>query len=247
MHESPRVTFDAQAVAKRLLREARSAALATVTQGSGHPYCSLVNVGTTADGAPILLISTLAIHTRNIAADPRVSLLLREGAEGDPLEGARVSIQGRATIDRGDETRRRYLARHPQAAMFADFKDFSFYRVALSGAHLVAGFGRIVDLPASALTTEVGDTAALVAAEAEICAHMNEDHAGALALYATKLLGAPVGSWRCVGADPEGLELECDGVVRRLPFPSRATTPGQMRAMLKALADTARNRAAENT
>ena len=114
--------------------------------GSGDPYCSLVNVATAADGAPLLLISRLAIHTKNVLADPRVSLMLDERKEGDPLEGARVMLMGTATVTDDDDARARYLARQPEAEMFAGFKDFAVYRTDLKGAHLVAGFGRIVDL-----------------------------------------------------------------------------------------------------
>src|SRR5258708_6754867 len=88
--------FDAAKVARSLLRRTRQGALATVMAGSGAPYCSLVNVASHADGSPILLISRLALHTKNILADPRVSLMLDERAEGDPLEGSRIMLAGRA-------------------------------------------------------------------------------------------------------------------------------------------------------
>src|SRR3954452_3065461 len=90
----PTLDFDAPAAAKKLLREGRSGALATLMPGSGDPYCSLVNVATAADGAPLLLISRLAIHTKNILADPRVSLMLDERKEGDPLQDARIMLMG---------------------------------------------------------------------------------------------------------------------------------------------------------
>src|SRR3954468_4653745 len=149
----PTADFNPKTVTKKLLREGRSGALATLLPGSGDPYCSLVNVATAADGSPLLLISTLAIHTKNILADPRVSLMLDERKEGDPLEGARVMLMGRAAATDDPEVRRRYLARHPEAKMFASFGDFAFYKIELTGVHLVAGFGRIVDLkPADVLT-----------------------------------------------------------------------------------------------
>src|SRR5580765_3913155 len=91
--------FDPKAAAKKLLREARSGALATLMADSGDPYCSLVNVATAIDGAPLLLLSTLALHTKNILADARVSLMLDERKEGDPLEGARVMLMGKCAVD----------------------------------------------------------------------------------------------------------------------------------------------------
>src|SRR5579871_1667296 len=116
--------------------------------GSGSPYCSLVNVASHPDGSPILLISRLALHTKNLLADPRVSLMLDERVEGDPLEGSRIMLAGRAEeTASGDEiVRRRYLNAHPSATAFVDFKDFSFFGIRPIGTHLVAGFGRILDL-----------------------------------------------------------------------------------------------------
>jgi putative heme iron utilization protein len=236
----PTPDFEPALAAKKLLREGRSGALATLMQGSGDPYCSLVNVATAADGAPLLLISRLAVHTKNILANPRVSLMIDERKAGDPLQGARVMLMGTAAVTSDPDARRRYLERQPEAEMFAGFADFAFYRITLNGVHLVAGFGRIVDLKPQDILTETGDAAELVAAEPEIIAHMNREHADAVRLFATKLLGAPNGQWRCVGCDPEGLELQLERTALRLPFPQRAGAPGVLREMLKQMAEEAR-------
>jgi putative heme iron utilization protein len=232
--------FDPKAAAKKLMREARSGALATLTVGSGDPYCSLVNVASAADGAPLLLISRLAVHTKNILTDPRVSLMLDERKPGDPLEGARVTLAGTAAKTESADVRRRYLARQPEAEVFVGFGDFAFYEVRLKAAHLVAGFGRIVDLEPADLLTDLTGAEALLAAEPEVIEHMNQDHAETCRLYATKLLGAPDGNWRCVGCDPEGLDLQWERTGLRLPFPQRVAQPGVLRAVLKQLADAAR-------
>jgi putative heme iron utilization protein len=236
----PTSDFDPKATAKKLLREGRSGALATLVPGSGDPYCSLVNVATAADGAPLLLISRLAVHTKNILADPRVSLMLDERKLGDPLQGARVMLMGTTAVSDDKDVRRRYLERQPEAEMFAGFGDFAFYRIALKGAHLVAGFGRIVDLKPDDVLTPVEDATELTAAEPDILAHMNADHADTCRLYATKLLGAADGAWRCVGCDPEGLELQLDRTALRLPFPQRVRSPGVLRQVLKQMAEEAR-------
>jgi putative heme iron utilization protein len=236
----PTPDFDPAVAAKKLLREGRSGALATLMPGSGDPYCSLVNVATAADGAPLLLISRLAVHTKNILADRRVSLMIDERKEGDPLQGARVMLMGTAAASDDPDIRRRYLDRQPEAEMFAGFGDFAFYLVTLKSAHLVAGFGRIVDLAPPDVLTETGDATELVAAEPDILAHMNGDHADAVRLYATRLLGAPDGEWRCVGCDPEGLELQQGRTALRLPFPQRVRAPGVLRQVLKQMADEAR-------
>src|SRR3954465_12733031 len=107
--------FNPKTAAKKLLREGRSGALATLMPGSGDPYCSLVNVATAADGSPLLLISQLALHTKNVLADPRVSLMLDERKEGDPLQGARIMLMGTVAATNDPDIRRRYLARQPEA------------------------------------------------------------------------------------------------------------------------------------
>ena len=236
----PNNTFDPGLAAKKLLREGRSGALATLVAGSGDPYCSLVNVATAVDGAPLLLLSKLALHTKNLLADARVSLMLDERKEGDPLEGARVMLMGTCAKDSDPLSGPAYLRRHPEAGMFANFADFAFYRMEIARAHLVAGFGRIVDLKPQDVRTDISDARALVESEVDAIAHMNADHADACRLYATRLLGASDGDWRCVGIDPEGLELQKGRTALRLPFPPRVTGPGPLRALLKQLADQAR-------
>lgn len=138
--------FDPVKAAKKLLREARSGALATLMPGSGDPYCSLVNVATGPDGAPLLLLSKLAVHTKNLLADNRASLMLDERKAGDPLEGARVMLMGTIAAASDAKLREAYIEQHPDAAGYAQFADFAIYRMEISRAHLVAGFGRIVDI-----------------------------------------------------------------------------------------------------
>jgi len=236
----PQADFDPKIAAKKLMRESRSGALATLMPGWGDPYCSLVNVATAADGSPLILISRLAIHTKNILADSRVSLMLDERKEGDPLEGARVMLMGRALVSADDNDRRRYLARQPEAQMFAGFADFAIYRIEISGAHLVAGFGRIVDLKPADILVDIAGAEELLVAEERASSHMNEDHKDALALYATRLLGAPDGDWLCAGLDPEGMELQNGRVALRLPFPQRVNGAGPLRAVLVKMAEEAR-------
>lgn len=234
--------FNPSKAVKSLLRRSRQGALATLMVNSGDPYCSLVNVASHSDGSPILLISRLALHTRNLLADPRVSLMLDERVEGDPLEGSRIMLSGRAEeVTSGRETlRARYLNAHPTAEAFVDFKDFSFFRIAPAGAHLVAGFGRIVDLKPAQFLTEIADASELLAAEQDAVGHMNADHQEALGLYATRLLGAAAGDWRCSGIDPEGIDLQAGNRTLRLDFPERVTSPGELRKMLVGLVEQAR-------
>ena len=104
--------------------------------------------------------------------------------------------------------RRRFLLRHPKSALYAGFPDFAFWRLATVSAHLNGGFARAADLTAIDIITDVSDAAALIEAEAGAIEHMNGDHAEACRLYATKLLNVSDGDWRCVGIDPDGLELQ---------------------------------------
>jgi putative heme iron utilization protein len=238
----PSADFNPSRLARSLLRRSRQGALATLMAGSGDPYCSLVNLASHPDGTPILLISRLALHTKNILADNRVSLMLDERAAGDPLEGARIMLAGVVEEADTDEPvlRRRYLNAHPSAEAFVEFKDFSFFRIRPSGAHLVAGFGRIVDLRPEQFLTDVSDAASLLEAEQGAIDHMNADHREAMNLYATKLLGAEAADWRCTGCDPGGIDLHAGRTTLRLDFPRRIVTPAALRQVLKELAGQAR-------
>jgi putative heme iron utilization protein len=239
----PTADFDPARLSRSLLRRSRQGALATLMTGSGDPYCSLVNVASHPDGSPILLISRLALHTNNILGDPRVSLMLDERAEGDPLEGARIMLAGRAEEANGEDAkilRRRYLNAHSSAEAFVDFKDFSFFRIRPLAAHLVAGFGRIVDLRPEQFLTDLSGATALLEAEQDAIDHMNADHLEATNLYATRLLGAEPADWRCTGCDPDGIDLAAGAKTLRLDFPERVTGPGALRKMLVRLADEAR-------
>jgi putative heme iron utilization protein len=242
----PSSDFDAAKVARSLLRRSRQGALATLMTGSGDPYCSLVNVASHPDGSPILLISRLAVHTKNILADARVSLMLDERAEGDPLEGSRIMLAGRAEEAAAADleiARRRYLNAHLSAQAFVEFKDFSFFRIHPLGAHLVAGFGRIVDLRPEQFLTDISDAQALLEAEQGALDRMNADHRDATNLYATRLLGAHPADWRCTGCDPDGIDIQSGSEILRLDFPQRVTGPSELRKMLVRLADEARAKA----
>ena len=239
----PNVDFDASKLARSLLRRSRQGALATLMPESGDPYCSLVNVASDADASPILLISRLAVHTKNIFGDRRVSLMLDERGAGDPLEGARIMLAGSVEEASGEAAktlRRRYLNVHPSAEAFVDFKDFSFFRIVPSGLHLVAGFGRIVDLKPEQFLTQTDDAAALLEAEQGAVEHMNEDHRDAINLYATRLLGAEMAEWRCTGCDPDGMDMQAGSATLRLDFPERVVNAMALRKMLVRLAGEAR-------
>jgi putative heme iron utilization protein len=224
-----------------LLRAALKGALATLEVGSGAPYASLVTTATDPDGTPLFLVSRLAVHTRNLLGDQRASLMIDgSGLDGDPLAGGRVTLIGKVHPTASPTARHRFLARHPGAEMYVDFADFGFFAMDVERAHYIGGFGRIVDLAREALILPLDGAEPLLAAEADILAHMNVDHASAVRLYATALLGEPDGDWRMIGIDPEGCDLVLRGSCRRLVFDHRVTTPNDARRAFRDLSDRAR-------
>ncbi len=233
-------------LARSLTRAALKGSLATLQKVSGHPYASLVLTATDADGTPILLISKLALHTQNLSADPRASLLIdATGSDADPMAGARITLIGQARPTASPTARRRFLARHPAAEGYADFPDFAFYELAVASAHFIGGFGRIVDLPRANLIIEIADAQDLIEREEDIVSHMNEDHADALELCATRLLGAAPGAWRMTGIDPEGCDLVLGSRALRLDFAARITDADAARAELVRLVGVARATSAQ--
>jgi hypothetical protein len=243
----PASDFDPKAVAKTLLRGTRSGTLATLDRNTGHPFASLVNVATESDGAPLILVSRLATHTANLEADGRASLLLAATGKGDPLAHPRLTLLGEFTRiphedAREPRLRRRFLARHPKAELYAGFADFAFWKLDMVSAHLNGGFARAADLAAADVMTDVSDAADLIATEADAVAHMNDDHAEAVRLYATKLLGAEDGAWQLTGLDPDGLDLARGDATARLSFPQRVTTAQQLRKVVVDLAAQAREK-----
>lgn len=234
----------ARVQARDLVRKARFGMLATLGP-DGHPNASLVSLATDVDGTPLALVSALAAHAGNLGRDPRASLLLAPGGKGDPLAHGRLSVKVQARpvareSEAGARIRRRFLARQPKAALYVDFPDFSFFALDILGASLNGGFGRAYELAPEDILSAPEAAAALAAVEAGAVEHMNADHADAVALYATALLGARPGAWRLSGLDPDGLDLMLGDEVLRLPFqPSLAGAEG-LRPLLVALAGKAR-------
>jgi heme iron utilization protein len=223
-------------VAKELLRATRSGSLATLDRNTGHPFCSLVNVATDVDGSPLILVSQLSTHTANIEIDPRASVLLASTGKGDRLAYPRLTTLGAfERIERGspDEGRivRRYSARHPKN-MYAGFADFGLWRLKVVSAHLNGGFARAADLKASDLMTDLADAQEMVEIEESAVEHMNADHADAVRLYATKLLGEVDGAWHVTGVDPDGLDLALGDRIARMPFPTRVVSGIALRKVL---------------
>ena len=141
---------EAVADAKRLMRLARTGALATLEAAGGAPLTTLIGVASDFDGAPLFLMSTLSRHTRNLANDPRASLLLTGRHErGDPLNHPRVTLSGRVERCAEPRAKVRYLQRNPKAGLYAGFADFALYQLRIDDVHFNGGFGRAAPLTAA--------------------------------------------------------------------------------------------------
>ncbi len=235
------------ALARTLIRGAASAVLATSLGGDGWPYGSLVLVACDHDASPILLLSGLAEHSRNIAAYSRLSLLF-DGTHGlaERLGGPRLTVLGRAGASTVPRHGARFLARHPEARRYAELGDFGFFSVAVERAHLVAGFGRVEWMEADEVLLDETRARGLAEREQAIVEHMNTDHAEAVSLYANRLLGCDGEGWVMTGCDPEGCDLRRGGATARLDFDAPVADAAEVRTALVALARRARAGAAQS-
>ena len=205
----------ARSNAKRLLRMARTGALATL-DASG-PLTTLIGVASDWDGAPLFLVSELASHTKNLAANPHASLLLAsEGGRGDPLNQPRITLNGVVRPRAGEDGRERYLRRNPKAKLYANFADFSVRRLDIETVHFNGGFGRADPLTAEDILTQ-GDASALASAEAELLERTASLGDAALAKLAGG--GSLRRAWRPVGIDADGLDLSRGGETARADLP----------------------------
>jgi putative heme iron utilization protein len=226
----------AKAVAdvKLLMRIARTGALATLETKGGAPLTTLIGVGSDFDGAPLFLMSMLSRHTRNLANDPRASLLLTGRPErGDPLNHPRVTLTGRVERSAAPRAKARYLQRNPKAGLYAGFADFAVYQLRIEDVHFNGGFGRAVPLAVAEVLVSREGEAALIEAEEELIAEVNALGQATLARLAGHTALRP--AWRAVGLDSEGIDLAAGGRVARAQFATPAHDPRAWRARLEQL------------
>lgn len=236
--------------ARTLLDVARFGTLASVSRKHpGHPFASLMPYAVDASGRPLFLVSSMAMHTRNIAADPRASLFVTQPeVAGDPLAHARVTLMGEvrpvATADL-DDVRATYLARHDNASYWVEFDDFRFWRLDVIDVYYVGGFGAMDWVTAEDYGAARPDPLADVAPG--IMEHMNRDHPDALVLYARALAGEPADEATMVAVDRLGFKLRLRTGDRRhsvrITFPVEVATAADARASLIAMLRDARARA----
>jgi len=224
--------------ARKLLRAARAATLATVAEG--QPYAALVTPATAPDLSILLWLSTLSAHTRHLMAEPRCAVMACGVADGaNPQTAPRLAVTGLAERIEDTALKSRWLAIHPYAALYADFADFGLWRIRPMGGNFVAGFARATRLRRADLTPDPGGVAAVDVAADAIIAHCNRDHPDAMARIAIAH-GGTGGPWRMVGVDVDGCDLAGEDVVLRVPFTAPVADPGGVRAELVRLAAAAR-------
>ena len=216
--------------ARRLLRAARVASLASATDG--QPFASLVTPATAPDLSLLLLLSDLAAHTRHLRAEPRCALLVvGAAAETNPQTAPRVTVTGLAAIVDDPALTARYLAVHPYAAMYAGFADFHLWRIRPEGGLFVGGFARAARLRAADLRPDPAAVAAVAAAAESIMELCNRDHANALA----RIVDRP-GAWRMVAVDVDGCDLAAGERVARVAWGAPVEGSEGVRAELVRLA-----------
>lgn len=247
--EPPEPSFAERA--RTIVHLGRTGALATHSRhASGYPFASVAPYGVDASGRPTLLVSSLAVHTQNLIADSRASLLVQQaGWEDDPLAGGRVTLLGdvaRVPEAEVEEVRADYLARHERARAWVGFGDFAFYRMEVRELYFVAGFGAMGWVDAAAYAAASPDPLADVAAG--ILAHMNEDHADALRLYCEVYAGLAVDEAVMTGVDRLGLRVRARSGDEtrsvRIGFPREARSASEARSVFVEMVREARARAA---
>ena len=220
--------------ARSLIRGAASATLASAA--AGQPFASLVTPAPAPDLSPLLWLSSLSEHTRHLAAEPRCALMFAGTPDGpNPQTAPRVTVTGLAEPVPEAEAgplKARWLARHPYAALYADFADFALWRVRIGGALQVGGFARAERIRAAELAPDPAAVAAILAAEPDIIAHVNADHADAVAAIAQGLLGAGPGEWRLVAVDVDGCDISEGNRTVRLAFLAPLSDADGVRAAL---------------
>jgi putative heme iron utilization protein len=210
--ESPR-RRDAAEEARTLVSSMSVGYLATVGEDS-DPWCSLVVYGPTADGDPVLLVSSMAEHGRNLATDPRASLAINDPSlPGDPLDRPRITLAGRAVKPEGERAEQA-LAAHctavPGAMLYAGWDDFTLWVLEVERVRWVGGFASMATVGHDEYRAAEPDPTAPIAERSK--AHLNDDHADGLLLIAREIAGARGAvSAVCTGIDRYGIDLSCTG------------------------------------
>ncbi len=229
--ESARVAFDSRKLACEILRTYRSAALSTLDPESGYPYGSVTDIATDHDGTPIFLLAGLALHTRNIAADNRVSMVVANLGKEDALSQPRLTLVGKCFRAPEQDVERlsfRFLMKHPKAKLYLSLPDVRLYRFQTEGVQLSAGPGRnAARVTPQDLKTSLADADKLLAGEERLLLNLNGEGSAHLT-HAVSATGNKSGKWKATGIDPEGIDLADGYKVARFWFSQRVTDKSQL-------------------
>jgi heme iron utilization protein len=237
--------------ARTLVQAGRTGVLSTHSQRLvGYPFGSVMPYAPDSQGRPLLLISHLAMHARNLAADPRASLLVATDlASPGPLERGRITLLGKVEQIPEAETgalREAYLERNPEASTWIDFADFSFHRLEPQDVYFVGGFGVMGWVDPGAYQVAAADP--LTDSAAAILEHMNEDHADALVLYCRRYAGLEAGAATMTAVDRLGFRVRAQVGAEerdlRINFLREVRSPEETRIVLVEMVREARASAA---
>jgi putative heme iron utilization protein len=228
--------------ARTLLDRERIGTLATNSQHHpGYPFASVMPYALGAHGAPLFLISSMAIHTQNLVADARASLLvMQSGGDSDPLGLQRVTLIGNARrlIDVSEAQRAAYLEQHPSSKQWISFSDFSFFELEVRQVYCVGGFGVMGWVEAGAYAGAAADP--LAGASAGIIEHMNRDHADAVRNITRRFGGLDAEEAQMVAVDRLGFVVRAktaEGMKgTRIAFPEEVRSSEDARRVLVAMA-----------
>ena len=233
--------------ARTLVHVGRVASLSTLSRKQpGFPFGSVMPYGLDGRGRPLFLISTMAMHTQNLQADPRASLLVTQPEAGaDPLGASRVTLVGSglpAPADESGEARALYLERHPGSKYWVDFDDFAFYRLEVADVYYVGGFGVMGWIEAPDYLNAQPDPLADYAGE--IIAHMNADHKDALILLSRAIAGIESQDASMTAVDRLGFHVRlttAEGMKGvRMAFPRQVSNRDEIRKVLVEMVQQAR-------
>ena len=231
--------MSAAAEARQFLSATHSGVLSTISARlEGYPFGSIAPFVLDHDGNPLILISTIAEHTKNIQADARVSLIAFDSGASDMQAGARLTVIGKAIpMDKDEALRARYLRYFPQAEGYFDMHDFLFHRIDVEQARFIGGFGKIHWVPGDELRAPANR---LAAQEAAILDHMNADHAENLSAYCRHIHGIEAAQAIMIGIDTAGFDVRANDKLLRFAFDTPVTDAQEARQALVALAKACR-------
>jgi putative heme iron utilization protein len=208
-----------------------------------QPFASLVTPAVAPDGAVLMLLSSLAAHTRHLMAQPRCALMVAGQAENaNPQTAPRLTVTGVAARQDDAALRAYWVQRHPYASLYADFTDFSIWRLVPEAGHFVGGFAQAHVLAQPRLLPEPAHVAAIAGESGGIIGQCNADHRDALNLLA-QAEGHP-GDWRMIGVDTDGFDVVQDETVLRIAFDAPVADAAGVRAALVRMLRRARDEGA---